>query len=207
MSCELYEGDCLEIMKDLPDNSVDLILADLPYQTTRNSWDCNIPLDRLWEQYKRIVKKRGCIALFAQSPYDKILALSNIDDFKYEWIWEKPMATGMLNCNFAPMKAHETILIFSQSAASFVKDKSKAMIYIPQMDTGKPYTATSGHASTNYDSKNMKTTTTINNGTRYPRDVIKFSKDKEKYHPTQKPVALLEYLIKTYTLGGGYSIG
>ena len=121
---------------------------------------------------------------------------------KYEWIWEKPMATGRLNCNFAPMKAHENILIFSKSAACYVKDKSHAMVYNPQMTEGKPYTAISGRASTNYDTKWSKEQPTVNNGTRYPRDVQKFAHDKEKFHPTQKPVALLEYLIKTYTNEG-----
>ena len=109
------------------------------------------------------------------------------------------MATGRLNCNFAPMKAHENILIFSKSAACYVKDKSKAMIYNPQMTEGKPYTAVSGRASTNYDTKWSKESVTVNTGTRYPRDSQKFPHDKEKYHPTKKPVALLEYLIKTYT--------
>jgi len=109
------------------------------------------------------------------------------------------MATGRLNCNFAPMKAHENILIFSKSAACYVKDQSRAMVYHPQMTTGKPYKAISGRPSTNYDMKWSREKLTINNGTRYPRDIQKFNHDKEKFHPTQKPVALLEYLIRTYT--------
>lgn len=109
------------------------------------------------------------------------------------------MATGRLNCNFAPMKAHENILIFSKSAACYVKNSSQAMVYHPQMAEGKPYKAISGGASTNYDTKWSKTHLTVNNGTRYPRDIQRFSHDKEKFHPTQKPVALLEYLIRTYT--------
>ena len=118
---------------------------------------------------------------------------------KYEWIWEKPMSTGRLNCNFAPMKAHENILIFSKSAACYVKDKSRAMKYFPQMTEGSPYIVKYRGNSTNYDMKWQRQITTINNGTRYPRDVQKFAHDKDKYHPTQKPVALLEYLIRTYT--------
>lgn len=149
--------------------------------------------------YKRIIKDNGCIALFAQTPFDKMLGASNLEMLKYEWIWEKPMATGRLNCNFAPMKAHENILIFSKSAACYVKDKSKAMVYHPQMTVGKPYKAVSGRASTNYDMKWSRETLTVNTGTRYPRDVQRFPHDKEKFHPTQKPVALLEYLIRTYT--------
>ena len=196
---EIKQGDCLELMKDIPDKSIDMILCDLPYGTTRNKWDSIIPLDKLWKQYERVIKDNGCIALFAQTPFDKVLGASNLKLLKYEWIWEKPMATGRLNCNFAPMKAHENILIFSKSAACYVKDKSKAMIYVPQMTEGKPYKAISGRASSNYDTKWSKESLTINNGTRYPRDVLKFAHDKDKFHPTQKPVALLEYFIKTYT--------
>lgn len=152
--------------------------------------------------YERIIKDNGCIALFAQTPFDKVLGASNLPLLKYEWIWEKPMATGRLNCHFAPMKAHENILIFSKSAACYVKDKSRAMVYNPQMTEGKPYTALSGRASTNYDMKWCKQSLTVNNGTRYPRDIQRFPHDKDKFHPTQKPVALLEYLIKTYTIEG-----
>ena len=112
------------------------------------------------------------------------------------------MATGRLNCNFAPLKAHENILIFSKSAACYVKQKEKAMTYNPQMQNGKPYKAISGRASTNYDTKWSKETLTVNDGTRYPRSILKYSHDKEKFHPTQKPVPLLEYLIKTYTNEG-----
>ena len=196
---QLYQGNCLEVMKQIPDKSVDMILCDLPYGTTKNKWDSTINLESLWRGYKRIIKDNGCIALFAQTPFDKVLGASNLDMLKYEWIWEKPMATGRLNCNFAPMKAHENILIFSKSAACYVKDKSHAMKYYHQMTEGKPYTAISGRASTNYDTTWSKEQLTVNHGTRYPRDVQKFAHDKDKFHPTQKPVALLEYLIKTYT--------
>lgn len=198
----LYKGDCLELMKNIPDGSVDMILCDLPFGSTKNPWDVPIDLDKLWNQYKRVIKKNGCIALFAQTPFDKILGASNIEMLKYEWIWEKPMATGMLNCNFAPMKCHENILIFSKSAACYVKDSDNAMTYIPQMTEGKPYVATSGKASTNYDAKNCQSVLTVNEGTRYPRDVIRFNHDTDKFHPTQKPVELLKYLIRTYTNEG-----
>lgn len=196
---ELWQGDCLELMGGISDKSVDLILCDLPYGTTKNKWDSTIDLESLWRGYKRIIKDNGCIALFAQTPFDKVLGASNLDMLKYEWIWEKPLATGFLNSRFAPMKAHENILIFSNSAACYVKDVSRAMKYYPQMTEGKPYTSVQGMTSTNYDTKWAKKSTTINEGTRYPRDVQKFAHDKDKLHPTQKPVALLEYLIKTYT--------
>lgn len=198
----LIQGDCLEKMKEIPDNSVDMVLCDLPYGTTKNRWDSKIDLSLLWPLYKRIIKDRGCIALFAQTPFDKVLGYSNLPMLKYEWIWEKPLATGRMNCNFAPLKAHENILIFSKSAACFVKNKTDAMIFNPQMTGGRPYTAKSGRASTNYDTKWDRPHRTVNDGFRYPRDVQKFSHDSEKLHPTQKPVALLEYLIRTYTNPG-----
>lgn len=192
----------MKLLEGIQDCSVDLILCDLPYGTTKNKWDSELDLKKLWEHYKRIMKEDGCVALFAQTPFDKVLGCSNLEMLKYEWVWEKALATGRLNCNFAPMKAHENILIFAKKAASNVKDKSRAMKYFPQMTRGKPYTAKSGRGSENYDVKWQKSVVTKNRGERYPRDVQRFSHDKEKYHPTQKPVALLEYLIKTYTEEG-----
>lgn len=198
----LLKGDCLEIMPFIPDHSVDMVLCDLPYGTTKNKWDSKIDLDQLWKEYKRIITDNGCIALFAQSPFDKVLGCSNLKMFKYEWIWEKSNTTGYLNCNFAPLKAHENVLIFSKSAASFVTDKSKAMHYFPQMSVGKPYKAISGGFSSNYDPKHQRQIYHENKGTRYPKDIMRFAHDRKKYHPTQKPVDLLEYLIKTYTNEG-----
>ena len=199
---DLMHGDCLELMKNIPDKSVDMVLCDLPYGTTRNKWDSCIPLNLLWNEYNRITKDKGAILLFSQPPFDKVLACSNLTMFKYEWIWEKAMPTGRLNCNFAPLKIHENILVFSKKSASFVKNKNNAMTYNPQFSKGKPYKAISGKASTNYDTKWQKEQITINNGFRYPKDILHFPHDKEHFHPTQKPVPLLEYLIKTYTNEG-----
>ena len=198
---KLIHGDCLEKMKDIADGSVDMVLCDLPFGTTKNKWDSVIPLDKLWKEYNRIITNRGAIVLFAQSPFNIILGASNISMLKYEWIYKKPNSTGQLNCNFAPMKAHENILVFSKSSACYVKDKNNAMIYNPQFRNGKPYKCKRGVTnSTNYDTKWNRSTTTINKGdSYYPIDVIEFKLDKEKYHPTQKPVSLLEYLIKTYS--------
>lgn len=198
---KLFKGDCLSVMGGgISDESVDMILCDLPYGTTKNKFDVCIDLEALWKEYKRIIKKRGCIALFAQTPFDKILGASNLEMLKYEWIWEKAHATGILNCNFAPMKAHENILIFSKSAASYVKDINNAMVYNPQFFKGSPYVAKLKSPSTNYDMNYQKIgIITDNKGTRYPRSVIKFAHDTNRIHPTQKPVALLEYLIRTYT--------
>ncbi|MCI7555070.1 MAG: site-specific DNA-methyltransferase [Tenericutes bacterium] len=185
---DLRQGDCLEVMKDIPDKSIDMILCDLPYGTTRNKWDCAIPLDKLWEQYERIIKDTGAIVLFSQTPFTQILGVSNIKLLKYEWIWEKDNGTGFLNAKKMPLKIHENILVFYK----------KLPTYNPQMRTGfKPYKCKQGRHSTNYGSYEQGHITE-SNGERYPIDIIEFKKDSG-LHPTQKPVALLEYLIKTYT--------
>lgn len=195
----LGQGDCLELMKHIPDGSVDLILTDPPYATTKNKWDSVIPFEPMWEQLKRIIKPKGVILLFAQTPFDKILGASNINMLKYEWVWKKNRATGRLNCNFAPMKDHENILVFSKSSAAFVKDKSKSMNYNPQglIDCNKINKRKAG-SSLNYDTKH-DVSENIATKTNYPKSVLEFKSDKGGLHPTQKPVALLEYLIKTYT--------
>ncbi|MFB0831400.1 site-specific DNA-methyltransferase [Brevibacillus laterosporus] len=180
---------CLEGMKLVPDKSIDMILCDLPYGTTRNKWDSIIPLDALWEQYERIIKDNGAIALTAQTPFDKILGASNLRLLRYEWIWEKPRGTGHLNAKKMPMKNHENILIFYK----------KPSTYNPQMRSGMPYVRKSGRGSSNYGQQVI--VVTKDNGGRYPLSVIKFNSDKG-LHPTQKPIALFEYLIRTYTNEG-----
>lgn len=191
---ELWHGDCLELMNDIPDDSVDMVLCDLPYGTTRNKWDKCISLEKLWQKYKRCVKKNGAIVLFAQTPFDKVLGASNMGMLKYEWIWEKPQGTGHLNAKKMPMKSHGNILVFYRQLPT----------YNPQWEWGAPYTATThSHHSTNYG-KQKENVRTISDGRRYPKDVLRFGKaETDKHlHPTQKPVALLEYLIKTYTDSG-----
>lgn len=200
MNIDIKQGDCLELMKEIPTGSIDMILCDLPYGTTRNKWDSLIPLDRLWEEYERIIKSNGSIVLFAQTPFDKVLGCSNLKLLKYEWIWEKEMGTGFLNANYAPLKSHENILVFSKGNASH---NGKAMVYNPQKTKGKPYTISQGKMVNNYDTEHMiKGITTNSDGKRYLKSVLKVNRDKTKLHPTQKPVALLEYLIKTYTNEG-----
>lgn len=185
---QLLQGDCLELMKDIPDGSVDMILCDLPYGTTRNKWDSVIDLGRMWEQYKRIIKPNGCIALFAQNPFGAELIHSNRRMFRYEWVWQKPQITGFLNANRMPLRAHENVLIFY----------GRLPTYHPQKSSGTPYKAKSNSVtSSNYGafSGNWRTS---NDGDRYPTDVLRYSSARG-LHPTQKPVPLLEYLIKTYT--------
>ena len=184
----LYQGDCLDIMPQLEENSVDLILCDLPYGTTKNKWDSVIPLNKLWKSYERIIKDNGAIVLFSQMPFSAELVHSNLKLFKYEWIWQKDSGTGFLNAKKMPLKIHENILVFYK----------KLPLYNPQMRTGfKPYKCKQGRHSTNYGAYEQGYITE-SNGERYPIDIIKFKKDSG-LHPTQKPVELLEYLIKTYT--------
>lgn len=187
---KLLMGDCLELMKTLPDQSIDMVLADPPYGTTQNKWDSVIDLPMLWNELCRIAKPRAAVALFAQAPFDKHLAVSRIGDFRYEWIWHKTTPTGHLNAKRAPLKAHENVLIFAQESPA----------YYPQFAAGEAYTQKSGRASGNYGAQ--VSVETVNEGRRYPTTVQRFKRDKERFHPTQKPVALLEYLIKTYTKHG-----
>jgi DNA modification methylase len=196
---KLILGDCLEKMKDIPDGSIDLVLVDLPYGTTRNTWDSVIPLEHMWREVLRVTKNNGAMVFTTQAPFSAVLMTSNIALFKYEWIWQKDAGTGHLNAKCAPMKDHENVLVFSRGASSFTKDPSRSMTYNPQMVAGTPYEQKQGSKSANYDPNWQKQVTTTNKGERYPKTVQKFNRDKEKLHPTQKPVALMEYLIKTYT--------
>ena len=201
----IYNEDCLTGMQRIPDGSVDCIICDLPYGTTRNAWDSVIPLDKLWEQYRRVIKRNGAIVLFSQQPFTSILIASNLEMFKYEWIWEKESGTGHLNANFAPMKVHENIAVFSKAAACYVKDPADAMTYNPQYKKGKPYhsKAINPAKSSNYDMNWQNSYETHQDGEHYrPTDIIFAQRDDNKYHPTQKPVDLLRYLILTYSNEG-----
>lgn len=205
---DLQQGDCLDLMKTLDDKSVDLILCDLPYGTTRNKWDSIIDLELLWEQYNRVIKDRGAILLFAQTPFDKVLGVSNLENLRYEIIWQKTAPTGFLNAKKMPMKAHENILVFYK----------KLPTYNPQMTQGHPRKVSSKKSRTNSANRHTKKSLKgesnygvfaneiegYDSTERYPLSVQVFAKDqqKENYHPTQKPVALLEWLIKTYTNEG-----
>lgn len=186
---QLYKGDCLEVMQDIPDGSVDMVLCDLPYGTTACKWDTVIPFEPLWEQYKRVVKDNGAIVLFGSEPFSTALRYSNLKMFRYDWIWEKEQGANFMLCKYQPYKVHETISVFSKTRHD----------YHPQMTEGKPYV--SGKGTSGDITRNVVKVQTKNNGTRYPRSVQYFPTDKAKgsKHPTQKPVALCEYLIKTYT--------
>jgi site-specific DNA-methyltransferase (adenine-specific) len=189
----IYNEECLVGMRKIPDKSVDMILCDLPYGTTQNKWDSIIPLELLWAEYERVIKDRGAIVLTAQTPFDKVLGASNLKLLRYEWIWQKESGTGFLNAKKMPLKDHENVLVFYKKVPS----------YNPQFTQGKPYSCKQGSGSDNwnYDSS-QGGSITVNEGVRYPKTVIKFSRDKDKFHTTQKPVDLFRYLIRTYTNPG-----
>lgn len=197
MSAVLKHGDCLDLMTSLGNGSVDLVVADLPYGTTNAAWDSEIDLAALWAQYRRVVKDDGAILLFAQSPFDKKLAVSNLQMFRYEWIWEKTEATGHLNAKRMPMKAHENVLVFYRKLPTYNPQKTTGHVRKTalRVDRAEKQSVLYGSQEgiTHYDSTE-----------RYPRSVLKFStnKQRENYHPTQKPVELLEYLIATYSNPG-----
>lgn len=189
-------GDCLEKMNDIQDKSVDLILCDLPYGTTRNPWDSIIPLDALWKHYNRIIKDNGAIVLTSQFLFSAKLMLSNEKDYKYSWVWKKGnKPTGFLNAKKQPLRICEDVLVFYKNQCT----------YNPQMTKGAKChsrgksVGTDKNKSDNYNGyKDLNT----DGDMKYPQTLIDFERDVDKIHPTQKPVSLFEYLIKTYTNEG-----
>ena len=190
---ELKLGECLDKLTEISDASVDMILTDLPYGTTACSWDSIIPLDKLWEQYNRVVKDNAAMVFTASQPFTTILASSNIKNFRYEWIWQKPQGTNPMNAKIMPLKSHENILVFYRTKPT----------YNPQMTIGTPYGGFKSETSTIGEVYGKAKSVHRNNpeGTRYPKTILKFKQEKG-LHPTQKPVPLMEYLIKTYTNEG-----
>lgn len=198
---KIYNEDCLEGMKRIPDKSVDCVICDLPYGITANKWDSVIPLERLWGQYGRIVKDDGAMVLFAQMPFSAALVNSCMNMFKYEIVWVKTTPTNFLNAKYAPLRVHESILVFSKGCASPCK-YGRRMRYNPQKWRSTPYRRSDlSSASSNYN-KVYQFHNNCPDGSRYPLDVVYFSRDRQRLHPTQKPVALIEYLVRTYTNEG-----
>ena len=185
----LYKGDCLEVMKSIADGSIDAIITDPPYGTTACKWDSVIDFELMWEQLNRTIKPNGAIVLFGSEPFSSALRMSNIKNYKYDWIWKKPKGTGHLNAKRMPMNDVETISVFYR----------KQCIYNPQFTEGRPYKAKSGKSSFDgYGKENRKGND--NKGKRYPKRLLEFNVvERNTLHPTQKPLELLEYLVNTYT--------
>ena len=199
---ELWCGDCLELMKDIPDKSVDMILCDLPYGTTDCKWDSVIPFEPLWEQYNRVIKDDGGVVLFGSEPFSSALRMSNLTMYKYDWVWDKVQGANFLNVKYQPLKNIENIMVFSK--ARVTNGKRQPIKYNPQgaVKNNTIKTNSSEYTGTFGSSSIKKGKQYITTGTGYPKCIIQFTKDKNGLHPTQKPVALLEYLIKTYTNEG-----
>ncbi|MCT1652594.1 DNA-methyltransferase [Staphylococcus saprophyticus] len=188
---KIYNEDCLIGMKEIPDKSIDMILCDLPYGTTRNKWDAVIPLEWLWDEYNRVIKDNGAIVLTAQTPFDKVLGTSNLKMLRYEWIWDKVSPTGYLNAKKMPMKKTENILVFYKKLPTY---NAQGLIYNPRIKTRSSKSVGSSSYGTHSDSN-------FSERSGYPTNLIKFKREFG-LHPTQKPVTLFEYLIKTYTNEG-----
>lgn len=185
---ELWQGDCLELMKNIPDGSVDLVLTDPPYGTTACKWDSVIPFEPLWEQYNRIIKGNGAIVLFGSEPFSTALRYSNLKMYRYDWVWNKKISGNPFIAKYQPLKIFENIMVFSKKTAA----------YYPQMRKGK-MRKKGGGKSKLFDVKCTEAT----NDLYYPTAILEFSNSgRKQQHPTQKPVALLEYLVKTYTNEG-----
>ena len=185
----LMLGDCLERMKEIPDGSVDLILTDPPYGTTACKWDSVIPLEPMWEQLKRIIKPNGAIVMTASQPFTSVLVCSNLSMFAYEWVWVKSKITGVLNAKKMPVRKHESVLVFC--------DRKCTGTYNAQGLVRKGTVTKQGGNSDNYG--NRSSDDYVQEFTNWPRDVLEIKSEGNTVHPTQKPVALMEYLIKTYT--------
>ena len=186
----LMQGDCLERMKEIPDGSVDMVLTDPPYGATACKWDSIIPLEPMWEQLKRVIKPNGAIVMTASQPFTSILICSNLSMFKYCWVYRKPQGVDPFMAKKRPLNDIEDVVVFCK----------KSTIYNPQLTIGKPYSITrdKNERHNELNDTTFKETTTVNTGNRLPKRVLDF-KQERGLHPTQKPVALMEYMIKTYT--------
>ena len=203
----LIHADCLDAMKYIEPKSIDMILCDLPYGTTACKWDVVIPFEPLWEQYERIIKDNGAIVLFASQPFTSLLGASNIKALKYAWVWSKTKPTNFANAKKMPLKGFEDILVFYRNLPTY-NPQGLQKVDIKRVNTGTQSARSGGttgiKGNGDITTQNMSFTggMYIQEWTNYPRGIIEFGQDSPSLHPTQKPVALLEYLIKTYTNEG-----
>ncbi len=201
---KIYQGDCLEIMKDIPDKSIDMILCDLPYGTTACKWDTVIPFEPLWEQYKRIIKNNGAIVLTASQPFTSALVMSNTDMFKYSWIYKKRCASNFAQAKYAPMKEHEDVLVFAKGKVNYYPIKEERQGSGAER-VKHSFSEATRHKSGEFVGAMSGEFDEMADELRYPSSVQEFNNrasGDRGLHPTQKPVALFEYLIKTYTNEG-----
>lgn len=193
----------MDLMRDIDDKSVDAIICDLPYGTTPCEWDKALPMDALWAEYKRIIKPNGSIVLFCQQPFTSLLISSNMDMWKFNWIWVKDNGTNFLNSHYQPIKTTEDIAVFSYAAAAPTCKEHLTFNIQMQIKVSEAYTQRYGNRSSSSVLRAaIKRTPTISDGSRFPTNLIYFARDKERIHPTQKPVDLLRYLILTHTNEG-----
>ncbi len=195
-----YFGDCLEIMPDIPDKSVDMILCDLPYGTTQNKWDSVIDLPLLWVQYKRVIKDNGAIVLTASQPFASVLVASNLQQYKYEWVWVKNLKTGFLNARKMPMGGHETVQVFCRKSPTYNPQKRKRTTEVKSGN--RFYGKTSNYGAQKKDKVDNQNDLISPDTALIGINCVHNSSSEKLAHPTQKPVALFEYLIKTYTNPG-----
>jgi len=219
---KIIQGDCLEVMKDIPDKSIDMILCDLPYGTTACKWDTIIPFEPLWEQYERVIKDNGAIVLTASQPFTSALVMSNPKWFKHEWIWYKNKASNFMGAKYAPLKYHESVLVFSEGSPTYNPQKYKVLEAEEVMRASKQSKKTISNLiksgamdrfglvdrrkTINNPISNkdlvgieVKRTRKKDDGYRFPHSVIRENSSTKNLHPTQKPAKLFEHLIKTYT--------
>ena len=203
---ELYNGDCLEIMKDIPDKSIDVVLCDLPYNKLNAKWDKMIPMPLLWEQYRRIIKDNGAIILFAQQPFTSLVVASNIEEFRHNIVWHKDKCANFLHAKNQPRKTTEDILVFSKEGSGFVHNSKNKCVYNPQMTDRKPRKPTKRTARSKSlleirgEAWDLQSGDDFIADKSYPENIIYFrTEHKDRFHPCQKPQELLQYLIRTYT--------
>ena len=201
MTIEIIEGDCLEVMREIPDASIDMVLCDLPYGTTACAWDAIIPFEPLWSAYWRLLKPNAAIVLTATQPFTTTLIASQIDAFKYTWVWEKSRPSGFAQAKNMPLKSHEDVCVFSRGVTVHATQSTRRMPYYPQgvEQLDQPRVEEKKSWSDSSFSKRPSHKAYLQTQTNYPRSVLKIPSEGATVHPTQKPVELMEYLIRTYT--------